>query len=386
VLIGRRAFVVVALALTSCTSSPADHPSTTRPSPASPAPLASATRQPAQPMLVWTSRRLDARLPARVTAMPGVRATVAVSGGTVWLTASADGSGRRVDRPPAGYAIPIEVAAADPGTYARLVPGAGGLATLRPGEVVLGTTSARLRHLGAGSALVFGRNTLHVAAVVADSAVGYAEVFATPGDAVRLGVATYRYLLADVEPASAHDVERRIVSLWPSPAIRVRLPGTARWLRAADAVLPPVLEKESFGEFAATKPARDGSIAVDPRWRAAHVASAAVPVLGTVTCNAALLGPLAAALRELVSRGLAHLVDPADYGGCYAARVVRQDDGGSLSHHAWGGAIDLNARRNPYGGRPRQDARLVAVFARHGFVWGGDWLVPDGMHFDYLGR
>jgi hypothetical protein len=27
--------------------------------------------------------------------------------------------------------------------------------------------------------------------------------------------------------------------------------------------------------------------------------------------------------------------------------------------------------------------RLVRTFARQGFVWGGDFLLPDGMHFEY---
>jgi hypothetical protein len=28
--------------------------------------------------------------------------------------------------------------------------------------------------------------------------------------------------------------------------------------------------------------------------------------------------------------------------------------------------------------------RLVSIFQRWGFAWGGAWLVPDGTHFEFL--
>ena len=57
-----------------------------------------------------------------------------------------------------------------------------------------------------------------------------------------------------------------------------------------------------------------------------------------------------------------------------------------LSRHAWGVAVDLNADDNPHGARSRQDRRLVETFADHGFTYGGFWLVPDAMHFEYVGN
>jgi len=95
-----------------------------------------------------------------------------------------------------------------------------------------------------------------------------------------------------------------------------------------------------------------------------------------------MFGPLRAALRQLARRGLAHLVRPGEYGGCYAPSLIPGDPGPALSHHAWGTAIDLNVAANPLGARPRQDPRLVAIMARHGLTWGGRWLTPDGMHFE----
>ena len=83
--------------------------------------------------------------------------------------------------------------------------------------------------------------------------------------------------------------------------------------------------------------------------------------------------------------GLAQLIDPKQYAGCYAPRLLRPDDPtAGISHHAWGAAIDINAGSNPFGGTPHQDPRLVRIFERWGFTWGGHWLVPDGMHFEFV--
>jgi hypothetical protein len=38
---------------------------------------------------------------------------------------------------------------------------------------------------------------------------------------------------------------------------------------------------------------------------------------------------------------------------------------------------------NLFGQTPHQDPRLVDVFERWGFVWGGTFIEPDGMHFEY---
>jgi hypothetical protein len=100
-----------------------------------------------------------------------------------------------------------------------------------------------------------------------------------------------------------------------------------------------------------------------------------------VTCHRALIAPLRRALARLQRRNLARLVDRGDYAGCYAPRRI--PGSGSLSLHAWGLAVDLNASTNPQGAEPRQDPRLVRAFEREGFTWGGRWpTAPDGMHFE----
>jgi hypothetical protein len=80
-------------------------------------------------------------------------------------------------------------------------------------------------------------------------------------------------------------------------------------------------------------------------------------------------------------------------GGTYSCRDVA--DTGQTSMHAWGAAIDINTAYSDYwlwhraagGGLPdyvnRIPPEIVAVFERHGFIWGGRWSHFDTMHFEY---
>jgi hypothetical protein len=340
-----------------------------------------------RPMLVWTPRHLPAGLAGRVGRLPGVQRIVAVVNGTAWLTASFSAHGRPVTRPPRGMAVPVDVTGADPSAYAAVAAPAQRAAFARLGEgtALLGATSARLRRLGAGGSLRFGSQRLRIAGVVPDAAAGFAEVFVTAAQAASLGIRVPRYLLLTVRPGSdAHALARRIRAVVPAGTpVRIRLPGRAAWLREGDAVLPPVLEKAYFGEFAA-RPLSGNRLIMDLAWQAARLRTERVPLLGAITCNTAMFTPLRAALRQLARRGLSRLVSPRDYGGCYAPRLIPGDPGPAISHHAWGTAIDLNVAANPFGARPHQDPRLVAIMAHYGLTWGGRWLTPDGMHFELI--
>ena len=150
---------------------------------------------------------------------------------------------------------------------------------------------------------------------------------------------------------------------------------------APSLIARPAEIKARFGEFAVRLPYGSDWIGIEPGWLRRNVVTRSVPILGSVTCNRRLFGPLRRALRALERRGLSDVVDRADYAGCYAPRRI--PGSGSLSLHAWGLAIDLNASANPRLGGSRQDRRLVRAMEDAGFTWGGRWpTVPDPMHFE----
>ena len=374
-------------------------PGPARPAPApvtsvAPAPGAPPSSRAAPPadrvLLVWTPGRLPEGLAGRVRRVRGVRAVTVVRGGMLGLAGSVDADGRPVDRPRPGPTIPVEAIGFEPATYPALLPDSAraAFAGLRPGEALLGATSARLRRLGPGGRLrvapaAGGRGRwLTVAGVVDDALVGAAEVALSTAGARTVGIATDRYLLLTWrgDRAAVTARLRRAVAGSGRP-VRLRGPGETPFFRAGDAVLPQAMVKERFGEFAWRKGPADGYVQ-DPAWQAANLATARVPILGRVRCNRALLPALAGAMGELRQRGLARLVDPQAYAGCWNPRLTR--GGGGVSRHAWGAAVDINVAGNPTGLASAQDLRLVEVMERWGFTWGGRWLVPDPAHFEWL--
>jgi hypothetical protein len=70
-------------------------------------------------------------------------------------------------------------------------------------------------------------------------------------------------------------------------------------------------------------------------------------------------------------------------GGGYCFRTKRGNPS-QLSTHSWGCAVDFDPARNGFGDTtPAMDMHVVHIFEKHGWVWGGRWAKPDGMHFQF---
>jgi hypothetical protein len=341
----------------------------------------------------WSPGGLDPGFVAAVPALPGVLASTVVQGDRLMLTTGA----------PAGLAFPLDALAIDPSTYPQFVAAdvQEPLARLRPGEAVLGATSAALRGATIGSTLVLlDGSVLTVSAVLPDDAVAGAEVVVAQGSLP--AVHTPRYVLVayegDVQPVGA-----ALRDAYPSDKpLRVRQPGESQYLRHGDGVLTDAQVKSRFGELAfAEGPTRDFA-AADTAWIDAHIGSLRMPIVGTVECNREILPDLLAALED-VDRLQAELVTAAEAStttidptvvpppidppllapdanlGCFNPRLI--NPGAGVSRHAYGVAIDLAAPP----GLGEHDERLVEIFEAHHFVWGGDFLTPDPIHFEWVG-
>jgi hypothetical protein len=287
---------------------------------------------------------------------------------------------------PAFPDIAVDTLIADPVSYAAAanVPQ---LAAEMSGGLVLATAEARLRHVAVGGRIAFvGGRSVPVTAVVDAHQIGGHEMATGPAVLPLTPGTTADYLLVGGDrsvaalTAIAHES-------WPSRTFRVRTSTANGYMSGADTVLTQLQAKLDFGEFS-SRPAGPGTFVPDPAWISQHLETRKVQQLGDVTCNVAIMGPLEAAMREITDRGLGSLINTADFqyeGGCWNPRAARVIAGGALSSHSWGMAIDINVAKNPLGGTPHQDPRLVAIMAAHGFAWGGRFLRPDGAHFEWVG-
>lgn len=338
---------------------------------------------PARPaaLLAWAVGGMPARSERALERMPRVIHATPVLAGLDWMTASRGPDGALIDDPPGALAIPIEAAVIRPSEYARMVPPAERdlILSLRPGRALLAETAADLRGFGAGLTMDLGSREVMVTGVVSDVAANGYEML-IPAPVPSSWARADRFLLALTRDCSTNRIKRELRF---GRALRIRCGRQQPFLRYGDSVLPQMLIKQSFGEFAA-RPLPDGTIAVERSWARRNIVTATVPLLPPVTCHRALLPQLRGALRELIARGLGHTVDGAQFAGCYTPRFIDRDPDGRLSHHSWGIAVDLNAGENTFGGDSRQDDELVEVMTSWGFTWGGGWLVPDPMHFEWL--
>jgi hypothetical protein len=363
--------LVVVAAMTAVGLSPRDNP---RRSPIDQDARAANRAAEAPPPVLVVRRRggVPRSWTERLRRTAGVTAVTWTARAQAMLHRSRGADGRTVDAAPQGYAIPLDALVVQPQAYADVLPQAGReIRRLGRDTALLSRASARLRRLGVGDRLTLaGGRELRVAGIVDDEVVGFAELVLTG----RGNDATRQLLVATTRPER---VERRLAG---NDAVRIRtLSPTLR--TSSRLVARPLETKARFGEFAVGLPYGSDWIRIEPRWLDRNIVTRSVPILGSVTCNRRLFAPLRRALRTLDRRGLSDVVDRGDYAGCFAPRRI--PGSGSLSLHAWGLAIDINAAANPRLGDSRQDRRLVRAMEDAGFTWGGRWpTVPDPMHFE----
>jgi D-alanyl-D-alanine carboxypeptidase len=363
----------------------ASSPSTNAPTSAPPTSVAPDPNTMPPAWLAWISGSLPAGFADQVEGTPALGTTVVVAGDTRWLSRSTDADGDVVDHPTPPYSIPIDAFSVDPEAYAPFLPLAYRdevTAALETGDGLLGASSAALRRLDVGGTLEFDGGDVRVGAIVPDDVAGWSELLVSRATGRKLGIVDDRYLLS--MPAGEM-TEARFAAitadLVPDANVRTVAPGGSRYMRIASGVNPPVVIKRVFGEFAAYPQADPAFLNMSPAWYDANIQTRSVPLLGDVTCNVALFDALVGALRDVRAAGLGDEIHT--YSGCYAARTVARSSTAPPSQHAYGAAIDINAPENPYGTTPTMDPKIVRIFERWGFLWGGDFLTPDGMHFEY---
>lgn len=350
-----------------------------------------ATASSSTPVVTLTSaRHPDGFTPTsimQVLSFDGVVTATTLFSDTLGLVGSRHADGQPIDLLRPNHRIPVSVAAIEPSGFVAVAgpshPDADLLRALAPGEVILSATSARLRRAQAGDRLdLLGLEDLIVAGIVADDLARGSEMLVHIGHAVALGMEdraalVLRHLVHD--DSDVEQLRAALVALDEEADIRVWSGG-----HRVPLVLTLAELKLRFGEFSYRFVPNQREVVMDPTYVAANIVTERVPILGNVSCHRAIMEDLRAALEAVVAAGLAEHIAPRAYGGCFMPRRIATGRP-TLSRHSWGIAIDLNVDfRLPGAGAVPPD-EFIAIFAEHGFRWGGDFTTPDNHHYEWVG-
>ncbi len=295
------------------------------------------------------------------------------------------------------WGYPLWAIAIEPAAAAELLgPDVGN--ALQRHQLVMSKSAAKLRKASTATSLTLAgwddpikSVQQPIGAIVEDERTLDAELLMSIDTATQLGLSRqWRIMVwggdtkAVARDAASTVGSKYIYKSWTAPSV--------------DSVLSVAELKQSLGEFAALRrngvdPSSAGAkVDSDPEWVKRNIATADVPIIGRITCNKKLIKPITESLAEIEQAGLAPLIDVWDTrraGGCWNSRLIRSASGTSgrnISRHSWGAALDINPSTNRYGGTSTMDERIVDVFRRHGFAWGGTFPIADGMHFEYIGK
>lgn len=279
-----------------------------------------------------------------------------------------------------GEGQPVRVAAVDPIAFRPLTPevtanAPGVWKRLLEGDVAVRHDVAYRYQLELGEAVELHAQhqvPVRVGVFASNGAPPVADVVVPWEVGEQLGFGTVNKLAVAVD--DSHPVEavaERIVGLMGGGAADVVEEPTAQLARITGG-----FEPFSYVDYG------DGMIQVDGRWVSRWITRVNLPIVGEARCHRLMVPQLVAALEEIRAKGLASLIHRDQFAGCWMPRHIDWDPRKPISMHAWGLAVDINSQENWIGQTPQMDPRIVAVFERWGFTWGGRWARPDGMHFE----
>ncbi len=124
----------------------------------------------------------------------------------------------------------------------------------------------------------------------------------------------------------------------------------------------------------------DGSIKITNGWDKDHIVHVTFPVVGRHAVHKLMVDPFMAVFQELEALGLGPLIKRFEV---WCPRHQMWTPGKPLSIHSWAIGADVNPETNMPGKVGDLDPRVVAVFEKHGFKWGGRWKHRDDMHFQF---
>lgn len=297
-----------------------------------------------------------------------------------------------------GWAFPMGITAL-PVDAIRGVMGRAVAGVISGGQVVMGQTTAALRGALAGDIVDLrtvsgGTVSFTIGLVAPDDLVGGTEILMSTDQASLLG-ATVDTRVLIFGPFDRATVEHAlsVQGLTTNSSVRVR----RSWDPLdPDRTLGMARTKQLLGEFDLdyAHVSDYGWTELGSAWRDAYLPPSRELYPGGILarCNRVIYADLVADLQEVVDSGLGGHLDVANsntYGGCSAgqARLGRLTQAiGTVSRHSWGQPIDINTSTNCQGCVPAMDCRIVSIFRKHNFAWGGNFLTPDGMHFEWVGE
>lgn len=145
---------------------------------------------------------------------------------------------------------------------------------------------------------------------------------------------------------------------------------------------PPIPQNRSelikiFGNIE-YKEALAGRIVITNGWAKENIVMADLPIEGRHPIHKLIEPVLTDVLLDIVGANLAGAITQF---GCWNPRHKMNDPKRSLSLHSWGIAVDINWSTNAPGTKGDLHPKIVEIFKKYGWIWGGDWRSRDPMHF-----